>query len=198
MEGATRRGRGRPHVRHGGSGREGLRLRHPRVVPSCRSSCATRPAAHSRTRWSGTGRRCGRCTGAAPASGTSSPAHATARCAHRPPHAPCAVCPSHHATGLVFQQRCRLTLQKADIKRCKGRRMAAAQVRLWDIRTSGCVHIFDQHDTRSGARSGPARRAAPCTLQRALEWQTTRESSPCSASGQAGIHGSSRPAHFVH
>ncbi|KAK9909422.1 hypothetical protein WJX75_002005 [Coccomyxa subellipsoidea] len=31
------------------------------------------------------------------------------------------------------------------------------QVRLWDIRTSGCVHNFDQHDTHVGLRSQATR-----------------------------------------
>ncbi|EIE20903.1 WD40 repeat-like protein [Coccomyxa subellipsoidea C-169] len=33
------------------------------------------------------------------------------------------------------------------------------QVRLWDIRTSGCVHNFDQHDTHVGPRSSASRPA---------------------------------------
>ena len=30
-------------------------------------------------------------------------------------------------------------------------RLIALQVRLWDIRTSGCIHVFDQHDTNAAS-----------------------------------------------
>ena len=33
------------------------------------------------------------------------------------------------------------------------------QVWMWDIRTSGCIHVFDQHDTHAGSSSRQSRQA---------------------------------------
>ncbi len=39
------------------------------------------------------------------------------------------------------------------------RTMWLMQVRMWDIRTSGCIHVFDQHDTHAGSSSRQSRQA---------------------------------------
>ena len=31
---------------------------------------------------------------------------------------------------------------------------------MWDIRTSGCIHVFDQHDTHAGSSSRQSRQGS--------------------------------------